>query len=280
MSKKRAVVLGVAVGAAALSVVMMKGYLSKPEAEVVEINKVETDDVLVAAKDIQMGEKLTEGTLVWRSWPKGALAENMITKTKQPSAKEDLVKARAKLAMFEGETLNSRKIVRPEDPGFMSAILPKGMRAISVAISDQTAAGGFILPNDRVDVILTRKVDNPPATEKLSISQIVLSNVRVLAINQTYQQTQQADDSKVVVTEGKTATLELDPQQSEVIAQVESTGELSLALRSIAEADGKKMEDMKPELAGPFAAKKVGKRGHNDETLFVRYGIEKYTSNR
>jgi pilus assembly protein CpaB len=281
MSKMRVVVLGLAVGAAALAGIVAKGFLGgQPSAEVVEINKVPTVDVLVAAKDLQMGEKLLDGTTTWKAWPKDAVAESMITRDAKPTAQEDFKKSRARLTIFSGETLNLKKIVAPGDPGFMSSILPKGMRAISVAISEATSAGGFILPNDRVDVILTRKLDNPPASEKLIVSEIVLANVRVLAINQTFQQVQEAEDSKATVAEGKTATLELDPKQSEIIAMVESAGEISLALRSIAEIDGKKLEDQKPELAGQFAGKKPGQKRNSNETLFVRYGVEKYTTNR
>src|SRR6185503_9045017 len=98
------------------------------------------------------------------------------------------------------------------------------MRAISVAISEHSAAGGFILPNDRVDVILIRKLDNPQGNEKIVTSETVLSNVRVLAINQTYRQDKESET--VTVAEGKTATLELDPRQSEIIAMIETAGEL------------------------------------------------------
>ena len=160
----------------------------------------------------------------------------------------------------------------------MSAILPKGFRAISVGISEHTGAGGFILPNDRVDVILTRKFDNPPATEKLVVSETVLTNVKVLAINQTFRQESGEDGDKVTVAEGKTATLELDARQTEIISMVESAGEISLALRSIAENDGKKLSEIVPEVASAFNP--GGKRRGADETLIVRYGVEKYTSNR
>jgi pilus assembly protein CpaB len=280
MSKMRVVVLGVAVGSAALAFMVFQG-MGKPGTEVVEINKVKTTDVLVAAKDIQMGERLAEGTLVWKAWPQDNIVPSMITKDLKPSAKEDMFKARARLAIFEGETLNEKKVISPEDPGFMSSILPKGMRALSVAISERSSAGGFILPNDRVDVILTRKLPSETPGGAVTIqSETVLANVRVLAVNQTFTQQKGEEGDKVTVTEGKTATLELDPHQSEIIAMVESAGELSLALRSIAENDGKRLEELKPTLEGRFSGDKKSGRGNNNETLFVRYGVEKYTSNR
>jgi pilus assembly protein CpaB len=254
---------------------LAKGMISpKPEKEVVEINKVKQVDVLVATKDVQMGERFAETNMTWKPWPVEAVTDPMITRDEKPDAIAELAKGRARLAIFEGETIMEKKLVLPGQSGFMSAILPKGMRAISVAISERSSAGGFILPNDRVDVILTKKTDNPQSSEKIVSSEAAITNVRVLAINQTYRQEQGQDN--VSVPEGKTATLELTPVQAEVISQIESMGELSLALRSIAENDGKSMDQEGPQLSEKFATKKI--RGN--DTLFVRYGIETYTSSR
>jgi pilus assembly protein CpaB len=108
----------------------------------------------------------------------------------------------------------------------MSAILPAGMRAISTEISAETGAGGFILPNDYVDVILTREQQNEGF-----VSEMILRNVRVLAIDQVLQE---KDGQKTAV--GKTATLELTPRQTETLALARRRGALSLALRSLADA--------------------------------------------
>ncbi len=274
MSKMRFVLLGLAVGSAVAAAVLAKGFLTKPEKEVVEVNKMKTIDVLTAAKDVQMGEKLGDGTMVWKPWPAENITEDMITKEEKPDAQQVYAAARARLVVYDGETIMEKKIILADQGGFMSAILPKGMRAISVAISEHSAAGGFILPNDRVDVILTKKISNQQSGDKIVQSEAVLTNVRVLAVNQTFKQNPQNDS--VTVAEGKTATLELDPHQSEIIAQIESIGELSLALRSISENDGKSMEQDKPMLADKYN----GKRGQSTDTLFVRYGIESYTSTR
>ena len=275
MSKMRVVIFSMALGSAVLAGLLAKGFIgAKPEAEIVEINKVKTVDVLTAAKDVLMGEKFVDGSTVWKAWPTDNVTDSMITRDEKPEAQKEFTNARARLAVYEGETIIEKKIIMPDQTGFMSAILPKGMRAISVGISEHSAAGGFILPNDRVDVILTKKVSNSENSEKVPVSETVLSNVRVLAINQTYRQEQEGDN--VTVAEGKTATLELDPRQSEVIAQIESVGELSLALRSIAENDGKSMEKEGPKLADQYS----GKKARGNDTLFVRYGVESYTSNR
>ncbi len=268
MSKMRIVILGLAVGSAAVAGLMAKGMLGgKSETEVVEINKVPMAEVLIAAKDMAMGEKLIDSTMSWREWPKNNISAAMITRDARPDAREKLQSARARLPIFDGEPILEKKLIMPDQSGFMSAILPKGMRAISVAISERSAVGGFILPNDRVDVILTRKIDAPDG-QKIVKSETVLTNVRVLAINQTYRQ--ETGEDKVTVAEGKTATLELNPLQSEVVSMVESAGELSLALRSIAENGDKGLD-----AGGPQLAEKYSRRGpRGGDRLFVRYGIE------
>jgi pilus assembly protein CpaB len=276
MSKMRILMLCLAGGAAILAAVIANGLIgAKPDKQVVEINKVKTVDVLVALKDVGVGEKLGEGTIEWKPWPADGVVESMMTKDEEPEAREKMKEARARVQIFAGETLMTKKIVIPGEGGFMSAMLPKGMRAISVAISERSSAGGFILPNDRVDVILTKKQSGKD-NQTIIQSETVLSNVRVLAINQTYQQDQEED--KISVAEGKTATLELSARQSEIVALVESSGELSLSLRSIAENEGKRLDQISPETAEKYSG--GAKSGNTTDTLFVRYGIETYAQNR
>src|SRR5262249_10213902 len=118
--------------------------------------------------------------------------------------------------------------------GFMAAILPTGMRAVSTEISPETGAGGFILPNDRVDVILSRREKNPDrsAANDIVVSEIILANIRVLAIDQAPKE---KDGQNSVV--GKTVTLELKPEQTPVLAAARQAGTLALALRSIADVN-------------------------------------------
>jgi pilus assembly protein CpaB len=146
----------------------------------------------------------------------------------------------------------------------MAAILPTGMRAVSTEISPETGAGGFILPNDRVDVILSKREKNPAVAGSADSvnSEIILSNIRVLAIDQAPKE---KDGQNNVV--GKTVTLELKPEQAETLARARQSGTLSLALRSIADinmAENKSEADQSP------------KRG---ETVnVVRYGVQSSTT--
>ena len=276
MSKMRIAILVLAIGAAVLAAVMAKGFIGrKPDTQVVEVNKVPMVDILVAAKDLAMGEKLVESTIVWREWPKTNVTEAMITRDEKPDAIKEYLEARARLPIFDGEPMVDKKLVIPGQSGFMSAILPKGMRAVSVGVSEHSGAGGFILPNDRVDVLLTRKAEDPQSGGRAVTTETVLTNVRVLAINQTYRQ--ETGDDKVTVTEGKTATLELNPRQTEVISMIESSGELSLTLRSIAENGDKGLDNGGPQLADKYTSN--GAKQGTDRVI-LRYGVESVSSSR
>ncbi|MBL8905373.1 MAG: Flp pilus assembly protein CpaB [Rhizobiales bacterium] len=267
MSKTRIVVLGLAIGSAILAAYLAKGFIGKkPRTEVVEVNTVATVPVLVAKRDVLMGEKLLPGSIDWQPWPEKAVTETMITQKNDPAAQQKYEAARARIAIFRGEPIIDKKVVMPTESGFMAAILPKGMRAIAVRVSEESGAGGFILPNDRVDVVLTRKVE-ADGTTKVVVSETILSNVKVLAIDQAFRR--EGDDEQVIVAK-KTATLELTPQQSEVISMAESTGQLSLVLRSIAENGDKGLDDTGPQLSEKYAQ---GAQG-NDKT-YIKYGVEK-----
>ena len=278
MSKMRIVMFAVAIGSAVTAGLLAKGLIGKkaqPQ-QVAMAPKIETVDVLIAAKDIETGERLAAGATIWKSWPKNVIQDIMITKDEMPDAEEKLAESRALVPMFEGETILEKKLVNPGEGGFMSAVLPKGMRATSVAISNRSAAGGFILPNDRVDVILTRKISNSETGNTLVKSETVITNVRVLAINQVFKQAKEGED--VALKETDTATLEMSLQQAEIIARVETEGELSLALRSFAESEGN-AEKEGPRLADKYMPQGANKMVSSD-TLFVRYGIETFAASR
>jgi pilus assembly protein CpaB len=272
MSKMRTIALAGAVVCAAIAGLMAKNLLShKQEVRQEVITKVDTVNVLVAGKDLQMGDKLTDA-LTWKAWPKDNLLDSMITQDAKPDAMKDYAGGRARLPIYANEPILEKKILLPSNAGFMAAILPKGMRAISVAISSRSSAGGFILPNDRVDVILTRKTTDKKSGQPVAHSETVLSNVRVLAVNQIFKQAE--DGGQVAVDKGETATLELSPDESEAIAQAESSGELSLALRALAENEGKTPDEITPELTGKFIKGKSD--SGNSGTMVMRAGNETY----
>jgi pilus assembly protein CpaB len=180
-----------------------------------------------------MGQKVSPGDVQWQEWPANAATGNFIRKNDRPDAIEKLSGSIARAPFVTGEPIREAKLVNANGAGFMAAILPSGMRAISTQISPETGAGGFILPNDRVDVILTQRdrAAEKATGSEVQTSETILSNVRVLAIDQTVQE---KNGQKVVV--GKTATLELSPRQVETLTLAQHLGSLSLALRSITDA--------------------------------------------
>ena len=162
----------------------------------------------------------------WSGFPEGSVVEGFITEQARPEAMTELKDAIVRMPIFEGEPIRAEKIA-DSNSAIMSSLLPSGKRAVATEITVSTSAGGFILPNDRVDVIMVKKDDdNSYQTET------ILSNIRVLAID---QEVQEKDETKTVV--GTTATLELTPEQSKVIAVAQQMADrLTLALRSVADA--------------------------------------------
>jgi pilus assembly protein CpaB len=262
MKPARIAVLAIALVAAAGSALLARGLISSPPApEVVErAITVDTVDVLVASSDIEIGQVVKSGDISWQPWPSKAARGGFIRRDAVPDALDNYSGAIARVGLLSGEPVNDIKLVRSDTAGFLSAILPKGMRAISTKISPETGAGGFILPNDRVDVIMTRREQvTELGRRERHISETVLTNVRVLAIDQAVAE---KDGQKVVV--GKTATLELGPAQAETLSLAQSMGEIALALRSL--------RDASPDDDTPDAERSLNASASESVSL-VRYGL-------
>lgn len=187
-----------------------------------------TVEVLVAKNDLDTGQVVGQYDVGWQIWPTTA-AGNFITKKDRPDAVKDFIGAVVRIPVSAGEPIRDSRVVVAKG-GYMAAILPRGRRAISLDISPDTGAGGFILPNDHVDVVLTRreKFTEKAGVVERAVSETILRNVRVLAVDQAVEE---KDGQKVVV--GKTATIELDPRQVETLTAARQLGTLSLALRSL-----------------------------------------------
>jgi pilus assembly protein CpaB len=227
MNAARITVLAIAIGAGGIAAYLASGSDPKPATQE-PVAQLDTVDVLIARADIPLGQAVKPDDLQWQTWPASTAGANFIRRDQQGNAIADLTGSIARSPFFAGEPIREAKLVKGNGSGFMAAILPSGMRAISTEISPETGAGGFILPNDRVDVILSRRDRNPDRTGLPEVvnSEIILGNVRVLAIDQTVEE---KNGQKVVV--GRTATLELAPHQAEALARARQSGTLSLALR-------------------------------------------------
>jgi len=265
MKFARVAVLGVAVGAGVLAAVLALNMTGgAPSPTPVAETPLDTVEVLVAADDIAIGTTLADGMTKWEMWPKSAVSNKFITRESAPEI-ANVVGALARSTLYSNEPISDAKLIR-SGSGYMSAILPQGKRAVATRIAAETSAGGFILPNDRVDVIMTRQ--DAAAAEGSPggyITETILNNVRVLAIDQTIEE---KDGEKVVV--GQTATLELTPEQAEIltVAQQLSSG-MTLALRSLSDAE------RAPGDNNPDALHLLGGTKRQGAVTVVRGGVAK-----
>jgi pilus assembly protein CpaB len=261
MNTARIVVLIIALGAGGVAAYLASGSDNKP-APVQPVAQMETVDVLVAKSDIGLGQTVKLEDLLWQTWPASTVSNTFIRRSDRPDATTQVAGSIARATFIAGEPIREQKLVKADGSGFMAAILPTGMRAVSTEISPETASGGFILPNDRVDVVLTRHQKNPDHADSndIVVSQIILSNIRVLAIDQAPKE---KDGQNSLV--GRTVTLELKPEQTATLAAARQAGSLSLALRSIADANAVEIPD-----------DNAAKRGVSVNV--VRYGIPAQTT--
>ena len=232
MNKSRVIVLGIAFVAAIGAALLAKNIVAQPKTKkVVQKEFMNTTHVLVAAKPIKLGDLVSSGHFKWQRWPKDALTSKLIDQASNMNAKADYDKAIARSEFVVGEAINPRKLIKKGTGSVMAALLTSGMRAVSTKIKEETAAGGFIMPDDHVDVILSRQIQGEGRGSKY-VSNTVLSNVRVLAIGQTLDQPK----GKQTAT-GRTATLELTPGQAEILMLANKMGDVSLSLRSLSKRD-------------------------------------------
>jgi pilus assembly protein CpaB len=233
---KRAQIIGfsVALVAGGGAFLLSRTLTQAPPPPVMQAAPVaETVQVLVARADIGLGQVANESNFRWQEWPKNAVSPQFLTRQARPKAPTDLSGSIARTTITANEPITPNKLIKPGSGGVLAAILTPGMRAISIKISEQSAVGRLILPNDHVDLILTtRSRARNGGAEDVS-SEVLLRNVRVLAIGQLLE----VKDGRKNA-EGNVASLELTPSQAENIAQSSQRGEIILALRSIADIGG------------------------------------------
>lgn len=262
MNTARLVVLVIALAAGGVAAYLASGYQNAPAPVLPVAEKLPTVEVLVAKTDIGLGQAVKPEDLQWQVWPAATASNAFIRRDSRPEAQTQIAGSIARVPLMQGEPIREQKLVRAEGSGFMAAILPSGMRAVSTEISAETGAGGFILPNDRVDIVLTRRLKNPDTNgstggNDLIVSEVILTNIRVLAIDQAPKE---KDGQTAVI--GKTVTLELKPDQVATLSAARQGGTLQLALRSIVDANA---VDGSPE---DQAVKRPG--GVN----VIRYGVQ------
>jgi pilus assembly protein CpaB len=233
MKAARLVVLGIAIAAGGVAA-LLAGRSHEPEAPAPQPTAVlDTVDVLIAKTDLSRGQVLDPSQIGWQAWPTAAANVNFIKKAARPDAVNQFSGAIVRVPVAAGQPIYDPMVVFAKGSGFMAAILPKGMRAVAMTIAPDTSAGGFVLPEDHVDVVLTRHDRAAEQANGLGalLSETILENVRVLAVDQSVEE---KGGQKVVL--GKTVTLELTQPQAETLALAHQQGTLSLSLRSLVDS--------------------------------------------
>ena len=228
MNTQRLIVLGIALVSAGAAAFMVRSMLgggtpqvqARPAAPAIEMS-----EVLVASTNLQAGQALTTDQVRWEKWPAANVDASFIIHKNVVSEDAAVKGTVVRQPILQGQPITTNAIVHADAAGFMAALLSPGMRAVSFPITTDSGAGGFILPNDRVDVIQTVKGNG--ASQRV-FAKTILSNVRVLAVDQTFKQEK---DTKTVLA--KTATVEVAPEQAILISSAAGAGTLSLALRPL-----------------------------------------------
>lgn len=221
----RGLIVLVALSAGGLAAWMTLGPTGTRTVDMTQ-SATDTTDVLVAAMDLERGGLLQAAAMRWQPWPKDLVHAAFIARDLRPDAIETLTGLVARSGLISGEPILDGRLAAG-DASALSVILSPGKRALAVRISAENSAGGFVLPNDRVDVLLTTTQLNQAGHNAVS-SRLILKNVKVLAVDQ-------AVDSTGDAVVGKTATLELKPEEVEILTAAETAGAISLALRPLAD---------------------------------------------
>jgi pilus assembly protein CpaB len=251
------VALGAGVAAAFLALNMSTPRETAPQQPVAAAQApIDTVEIMVARADIPVGTPVTSSEIRWAEWPRAGLVGPYIERTDDEELIGQVTSSIARDSFHTGEPITLAKLVSTNS-GFLSAILPEGMRAVAIEIAADTSAGGFILPNDRVDVIMTRRSDDGAGNQRF-ITETILHDVRVLAIDQNLSEVAQAEGAAEETQLGETATLELTPQQAEIITVAQQMSDrLTLALRSLADTKNGARESERDALyliGGPSSA--------------------------
>ena len=251
MNIARIVVLTIALSAGGVAAYLARGTEEAPRpAE--PVAQLPTTEILVAKTDLGLGQLLKPEDLQWQTWPASSTSGNLITRAGRAEAIRDIAGSIVRAPFIAGEPIREQKLVRAEGS-------PTGIRAVLTEISPETGAGGFILPNDRVDVLLSKREKNPDTKgPDIVSSEIILTNIRVLAIDQAPKE-KEGSNSLV----GKTVTLEMKPEQVETLGRARQSGTIQLALRSITDVNTVDNSAQEQELA----------RKRDGSVNVVRYGV-------
>jgi pilus assembly protein CpaB len=236
MDVKKLMLLIGALVVAAVTAVMARNMFSGASAPAARatpvLQQANGPDVLVATRALPVGTIIDAEALRYQRWPESLTQPAYYIKGQTPGGPQELIGTVVRNEIAAGQPITQGSLIKPGERGFLAAALGPGMRAITVPVSVTSGVAGFIFPGDRVDIVLTQQVgggDGPP----LKASETIFRNVRVLATDQ--RMSAQGPDGKPEVRNFSTITIEATPKMAEKIAVAQTIGQLSLALRSIAD---------------------------------------------
>lgn len=256
MSPMRLIIL-VGAAMAAMAAAFLVRNLAEPTTVTQTVTELQTEiqtkevsevKVLVARRDMAIGDRLATSDFEWAPWPENNIVDGYLTEADNSDAIERMAGAIVRIPIYNREPVLPKKLVLADDSSLMAALLAPGMRAISVEISTESASGGFILPNDKVDVILTHEVQvqTDQMVMERPISTTIIKNVRVLAIDQVFKPVEGGGSSQI----GNTATLEVSDKEAELVALSQRMGTLSLSLRPWSDAGEAMARDSRTDMLG------------------------------
>jgi pilus assembly protein CpaB len=233
MDKKKLVLLIGALIIAIGTALAARSMFAGEAAPAVEAAPVEPQGpkVLVAKRSLPVGTIITADAIGFQLWPEELVQDAYFIDGE--ANMEALLGTVVRYQVTAGEPVTQGSLVAPGDRGFLAAALGPGMRAVTVPVSARTGVAGFVFPGDRIDLVLTQTVEGDEGAG-LRASETILTNLRVLATDQSTETTT-TDDGRTVVRAFRTVTLEVTPRIGEKIAVAQTIGTLSLSLRSIAD---------------------------------------------
>jgi pilus assembly protein CpaB len=238
------VVIGIALAIAGVTFVVVPRLLrAAPGEQPVAAPQAPTAKVLVAAVNLPAGTLIKPDQVRWQNWPEQGIDASFIVERGGEDPAKTVVAAAVKRGFVAGEPIVAARLAKKGEAGFLAAALTPGMRALTVKIDAVTGLGGFVLPGDRVDVMMNAQLDieHPERTANKNeikyFAEIVETDVRVLAVDQNMKDLPVADE-KTQAKVGATATLEVSVKQAERISVANQIGRLTLVLTSLARPDG------------------------------------------
>jgi pilus assembly protein CpaB len=232
--------------------------------------------LVVAKQDLAFGAELDKAVLTVKDWPENSVPQGSFTKLEDVLG--DGTEPRVVLKpIVTGEPVLASKITGFGAKATMSTVLPEGKRAFSIRVNDVSGVSGFLLPGDRVDVLLTRQIEDKNSDKLDQVSDVILQNVVVRGIDQI------ADEDRNKPQVVKSVTVEVSPEDAQKLALAQQVGELSLALRNVATNDTAKthsvrVRDLVNEPAPAPAPKQVAEKPQRlapePPSVIVRHGIK------